>query len=108
MTEQEQKNKPERINRFLDSKGRLNVLPAKRGKRLAVLAYVALKFDLGRDYTEKEVNALCDDWHTFGDYFLLRRELIDAGFLHRVPDGSRYWRESSAELLSALFILDTQ
>jgi len=101
------KKKPERINRFLDSEGRLTVLPAKQGKRLAVLAYLALKFDLHRDYTEKEVNALCDAWHTFGDYFIVRRELIEAGFLHRVPDGSRYWRELPLEQLSALFELDT-
>jgi predicted N-acetyltransferase YhbS/uncharacterized protein YdhG (YjbR/CyaY superfamily) len=103
---QEQRNNPERINRFLNSEGRLSVLPAKKGKRLAVLAYLALKFELERDYTEKEVNALCDAWHTFGDYFIVRRELIEAGFLHRVPDGSRYWRESPAEQLSALFVLD--
>lgn len=104
--EQEQRKKPERINRYLDVQGRLKELPPKQGKRLAVLAYMATKFDLEREYTEKEVNAICDDWHSFGDYFIVRRELVDAGFLQRKPDGSRYWREASLEQLSALFTVD--
>jgi hypothetical protein len=32
-----------------------------------MLAYLADKFKAGRDYTGKEVNAIIDEWHTFGD-----------------------------------------
>lgn len=39
------------------------------------------------------MNALIGEWHTFGDYFILRRELIDAELLKRLPNGSKYWRE---------------
>lgn len=80
------------IARFLNEEGQILCLPRKRTPRLAVLAYLAEKFEYGRDYTEKEVNGLCDQWHTFGDYFILRRELVDYGFLSRERDGSRYWR----------------
>lgn len=77
---------------FLDDDGRLTCLPQKHAVRRALLALLAEKFALGQDYTEKQVNAICDAWHTFGDYFVLRRELVDEGFLCRTADGSRYWR----------------
>jgi len=84
------------IRGFLDEEGRISQLPSKQTKRLAVLAYLADKFAYNRDYTEKEVNGIIDQWHTFGDYFILRRELIDQGLLCRTKDGSRYWRQESA------------
>lgn len=77
---------------FLDADGKIAQMPQKQAKRLLVLTYLASKFEAGRDYREKEVNALCDAWHTFGDYFLLRRELVDSGLLCREADGSRYWK----------------
>jgi len=80
------------ITQFLDEQGRIARLPAKRRTREAVLAHLASQFESGRVYTEKEVNAICDQWHTFHDYFLLRRELVDQGFLQRRTDGSAYWR----------------
>lgn len=81
------------IDTFLDAKGRIVKLPSKRETRKEVLEYLATKFSPGRDYTEKEVNAIIDDWHTFGDYFLLRRELIESKLLCRTGNGSRYWKE---------------
>ena len=86
------------VARFVDTEGRVCQLPMKRDKRCLVLAYLAEKFDFGRDYTEKEVNALLTEWHTFDDFFLLRRELVDSGLLARERNGSRYWRlEAQAE-----------
>ena len=80
------------INRFLDKLGRITQLSQKPLLRIATLCYLAEKFEVNYNYTEKEVNAICEQWHTFGDYFVLRRELIDQGFLCREPDGSRYWK----------------
>lgn len=80
------------IDRFLDDRGKIAQLPVKRLSRVHVLAYLADKFETGRDYTEKEVNGICDEWHTFGDYFVLRRGLVDEGFLRRLPNGAKYWR----------------
>lgn len=80
------------ISAFLDENGRIKNLPMKRAKRSAVLFYLANKFEENRSYTEKEINSICDAWHTFNDYFILRRGLIDADFLKRKPDGSCYWR----------------
>ena len=61
---------------FLDDDGRLTCLPQKHAVRRALLALLAEKFAPGQDYTEKQVNAICDAWHTFGDYFVLRRRVF--------------------------------
>lgn len=84
-----------KIDIFLDGAGKIKQLPRKTEAKRAVLAYLAEKFTCGQDYTEKEVNAIIDSWHTFNDYFILRRELIDFGFMGRKRDGSRYWKEEA-------------
>lgn len=80
------------IKRFLDDSGKITQLSSKNNFRFATLSYLANKFEVDRDYTEKEVNTICDEWHTFGDYFIIRRELIDSGLLCREVNGSRYWK----------------
>lgn len=82
------------INQFLDDSGRIAQLSEHSQKRRALLAYLAEKFESDCNYTEREVNEICSKWHTFGDYFLLRRELVDYGLLCREQDGSRYWKNS--------------
>ena len=42
--------------------------------------------------TEKQVNAQLEATHLFGDHALLRRELVDGGWLTRKRDGSDYRR----------------
>jgi hypothetical protein len=79
------------IAQFLDEQGRLRQLPAKNRKKILALDYLAGKFEQGRVYSEPEINEQLTQWHTFGDFHLLRRLLVDYGLLNRVPDGSRYW-----------------
>lgn len=81
------------LKNFLNGDGQLKIFPAKRKMKLEALFYLAEKFEKGKEYTEKEVNALLNQWHTFGDPATLRRELYDFRFLGRSPDGSRYWLE---------------
>lgn len=85
------------INAFLDGHGKIKNLPAQAAKRTAVLAYLAEKFEAERDYTEKEINAILIEWHTFEDYFILRRELVEHGFLARTRDGAKYWKIKKEE-----------
>ena len=82
------------VLRFLEGE-KINQIPVKQSHKLLVLAYLASKFETGKEYTEAQVNAIIDEWHTFGDYFVLRRELIDNHFLKRLPNGSKYWREEN-------------
>jgi len=69
--------------------GPLDVFPLKEKKRLAILRHILKRFEPGRNYTEKEVNAILKP--IYDDYVLLRRQLIEYGFMDRVQDGSAYW-----------------
>lgn len=80
------------IKPFLDGQGRIMQMPVKQSRRIEVLAYLGEKFLYDKIYSEKEVNGIINDWHTFGDYFLLRRELVDFEILCRTDDGGKYWR----------------
>ena len=76
------------LRAYLDDDGRLVRMPAKHRKRLVVLDHLARVFEPGQRYTETEVNNLMRAFHD--DVALLRRNLVDEGFLARA-DGV-YWR----------------
>lgn len=80
----------EYLKNFTDKEGRLTAYPAKRKMKLYALVYLGGKFEKGRTYTEKEVNALLNEWHTFGDPATLRRELYNHRFINRDPYGKEY------------------
>ena len=80
------------VLRFLEEE-KVSQIPVKKTYKIYILKYLASKFEAGKEYTEAEVNAVIGQWHTFGDYFVLRRELVDSGLMKRLPNGSRYWRE---------------
>jgi hypothetical protein len=79
------------ISIFLDENGKITRLPVPNRTRIPVLRYLAGKFEEDMVYSQKEVNAIIDAWHSFGDYFILRRLLIDHRFLARTADGAKYW-----------------
>ncbi|BCJ95787.1 hypothetical protein acsn021_33560 [Anaerocolumna cellulosilytica] len=83
------------IERFLDENHKIKIWPAKNQFKIAVLVYLSEKFETGVFYSEKEVNEIIKRWHTFEDFFLLRRGLIDMQFLKRASDGSKYWKNDS-------------
>ena len=70
--------------------GRLKQLPAKRGKTMVILRWLATRFEAGRLYTEAEVNEVIKGVYE-KDYVSLRRDMIDMGYLHREPGGGKYW-----------------
>lgn len=80
------------LKNHLDAEGRLTGWPSKRALQTVALDYLAAKFEPERVYAEKEINALLNSWHTFGDPALLRRELYERGLLNRAKDGAEYWR----------------
>jgi hypothetical protein len=55
-----------------------------------ILRYLTNHFEIGTNYTEKEVNTILRRFNE--DTAGLRRYLVDAGMLQREGDGSRYWR----------------
>lgn len=90
------------LKNFLDGKGRLTVYPAKRKMKLYSLIYLSKKFEQGRVYTEKEVNELLNEWHTFGDPATLRRELYNHRFLNRDSYGREYTLEETQPTIEEL------
>ena len=69
--------------------GRLARLPMKEKKWLVILRWLATRFEPDMRYTEKQVNAILTEIHA--DYAVLRRNLVDYGFMRRERGGGNYW-----------------
>jgi RimJ/RimL family protein N-acetyltransferase len=75
------------LGRFF-ADGRLVEIPASAKKRRLATEKIALEFEPGRRYSEREVNLTIQLIHD--DYAAIRRYMIDEGFMDRA-DGA-YWR----------------
>jgi len=71
----------ERVRRDFFDGVRLRSIPTQRKKRLVILRQLLGGFELGRDYPEREVNALLRAAHE--DVATLRREFIMNGMMTR-------------------------
>ena len=81
---------PRDLRPFLDDAGRLRQWPSRMKVQRMAAALLARRFEAGREYTERDVNARIMEGHTFADWALLRRWLVDWGYMLRESDGSRY------------------
>lgn len=68
------------VRSFFDG-DRLRSIPTRRRPRAAVLMHLLLRFERGREYAEREVNAILATAHE--DVASLRRELVDYRWLTR-------------------------
>ena len=80
------------IERLLDDLGLVVRWPKKPSQKQMVIEHISSKFESDRVYSEKEINLILNQTHSFNDVPLLRRELVGRGFLSREDDGSRYWK----------------
>jgi biotin operon repressor len=78
----------EQVLRTFFRNGRLTEMPIKRGKRRIVLERIALEFEPGERYDEKQVNVIVGGF--FNDHAAVRRYLVEEGFLAR--EKGVYWR----------------
>jgi len=76
------------LRAFVAPDGSLRSMPTRLAKRLVVLNHVAQSFPIGDTWPEQEVNDRLS--RLLPDVAMLRRHLVDEGFLER-RDG-RYWR----------------
>ena len=86
---------PDDLQPYLDWKGRVvRIAEGKGSESVNARLYemIARYFPQDGHYTEKEVNAFVNTWHTFGDQSGVRRELIDRGHLLRTRDCRAYWK----------------
>jgi hypothetical protein len=68
---------------------RLTKFPPKEKQRLVILREITKQLKPGHMYTEQELNQMLKA--IYEDHVMIRRYLIEYGFLDRKPDGSQYW-----------------
>ena len=61
--------------------GYCETMPAQSKKRMIIYEEIAGQFEVGKQYTEKEVNALIGQMH--GDYCTVRRAFVGLGWMTR-------------------------
>lgn len=88
VTQEEQK---EIIKKFFteEPSRRLIRFPLKEKQRYIILREIAKNIDNERTYNEKEINQILKA--IYDDYVMLRRYLVEYGFVDRKPDGNQYW-----------------
>ena len=69
--------------------GKLKSIPVQQKKERIVLEELSKSFELGKEYTEREVNIILADF--FDDFCTLRKDLVLFGFLER--NGSSYYKK---------------
>ncbi|MFP7297003.1 DUF2087 domain-containing protein [Neobacillus niacini] len=71
------------------SEGVLTKFPQKEKQRLIVLREISNHLKMDYQYDEQELNQILKG--IYEDYVIIRRYLVEYGFLDRTSDGSSYW-----------------
>lgn len=71
--QREENYKKKIIDNFIVD-GKIKTIPVQRKKRNVILEVLAKDFEIGKEYTEKEVSMILSEHHD--DYCLLRREFV--------------------------------
>jgi hypothetical protein len=79
-----------RALRVFDDAGRMHYWPAGTALQGLCLWAIWAHMPGGRDLTEKQVNAVINTWHNFGDHAQVRRAMIENHQLKRTVDGAIY------------------
>ena len=66
--------------------------PKQASDKELVVTFLGTKFENNHIYSEKEINIMIENHHSFEDTILLRRELISRKILSRHDDGTKYWK----------------
>jgi hypothetical protein len=66
--------------------------PKKLADKNMILEYISIKIPVDKKLSEREINEIIMQHILFDDYVLIRRELIEKGFLYRTKDCREYWR----------------
>ena len=80
------------MNNLIKKLEKITLWPKKPKDKQIVIRWLSEKFEFEKQYSEKEVNRIIQQYHSFDDIPLLRRELISRSFLNRKNDGSLYWK----------------
>lgn len=85
------------LDGYRDEAGKFTQFPGKRQKKkqAVMLEFLAMQFEVGKKYSEKEVNEILNQHHSFNDPATLRRLMFGNGLLNRTLDGRSYWKETA-------------
>jgi hypothetical protein len=72
--------------------GKIVRWPKKTVDKNSVLEYIAARIAHDKIFTEKEINKIIIENILFDDHALIRRELIENGYLNRTKDCREYYR----------------
>jgi len=75
--------------KFFDKCVRDQNVPRNDALKQVILKKIMINFQENRIYSEQEVNLTVKKY--FEDYTLIRRELINFGYMQRDPAKSEYW-----------------
>ncbi|MCJ7623681.1 MAG: metalloregulator ArsR/SmtB family transcription factor [Anaerolineaceae bacterium] len=78
------------LNNYITADGKIKTIPVQQKKLFAILHFIVDDFEIGKQYSEKEVNEILERRHE--DFASLRRELFEIHLLGRDRDGGKYWR----------------
>ncbi|MUG43964.1 metalloregulator ArsR/SmtB family transcription factor [Paenibacillus woosongensis] len=84
LDEQQQRIRESVIKNFFTAEGKLKSIPAQLKKKLIVLEQLVSRLELGRKYSEPEINAFIKNYHE--DFATIRREFIMHQFMFREND----------------------
>ncbi len=82
----------EKVARHFDTDGVLLRWPSKNKMQSLCLWALWARMESGRDYTDRENTDLLNAWASFNDHALLRRAMVDMGYVTRTADGRIYRR----------------
>ncbi|UTH75499.1 DUF2087 domain-containing protein [Chromobacterium sp. IIBBL 290-4] len=80
-----------RLLRHFDAAGRLMRWPKKFSEQRACLWALWSGLPRGEEWDEPAVNLAIRAQEAFGDHVLIRRELVEGGWISRTDDCRRYW-----------------
>lgn len=83
------KERDQVLSKYFDGNGRLIDFPGKEKRKIILLTEIATNFKSNVEYSEKEINRILK--RIYDDYVLIRRYLIEYGFLDRSMDCRKYW-----------------
>ena len=98
----------EQWRRYFDDAGCLQRWPKKHSHREVCLWVLWSRLPARQRWSERELNQRLRVQECLGDHLLLRRALVDGGWLARTDDGGEYWRierRPPAELSALLAVL---
>lgn len=84
-----EKEKEKIIKSYIDETGKLKSYPAREKRKIVVLEAISKNFKKGKSYSEYEINLILT--RIYSDHVLLRRALIEYGFMERDKTGTKYW-----------------